>query len=106
MLTVPECSSSLKFTPGVYAGFIHGFLFGDAFEKGLTLRTGQTHVQRFMPELLEHIGNGKLQPEIIVSHHLALEDAAKGYQMFDKKDDGCRKVVLTPGKAPESTTAA
>ncbi len=83
--------------PGVYAGFIHGFLLGDAFDKGLTFRMGQTHVQRFMPELLEMIGNGKLRPEAIVSHHLALDDAVRGYQVFDQKQEDCRKVVLTPG---------
>lgn len=83
--------------PGVYAGFIHGFMFGDAFDKGLSFRMGQTHVQRFMPELLERIGNGQLQPHLIVSHHLALEDAAEGYRIFDQKADECRKVVLTPG---------
>ena len=85
--------------PGVYAGFIHAFLFGDAFDKGLQFRMGQTHVHRFMPELLEHIGNGALRPEVIVSHHLALDDAARGYEMFDKKLDGCRKIILTPGRA-------
>lgn len=82
--------------PGVYAGFIHGFLFGDVFEKGIGFRAGQTHVQRFMPELLEAIEAGKLQPEIIISHRLPLEKAAEGYRMFDKKEDNCRKVVLTP----------
>jgi threonine dehydrogenase-like Zn-dependent dehydrogenase len=83
--------------PGVYAGFIHGFLFGDAFDKGLQFRMGQTHAQKYMPELLEHIGNGRLKPEVIVSHHLALDDAARGYEIFDKKEEDCRKVVLTPG---------
>ena len=84
--------------PGLYAGFIHAFLFGDAFEKGLQFRMGQTHVQHHMPELLEHIANGALRPEVIVSHRLGLADAARGYEMFDKKIDGCRKVILTPGK--------
>ncbi|MBJ6984190.1 zinc-dependent alcohol dehydrogenase [Luteimonas sp. MC1750] len=82
--------------PGVYAGFIHGFLFGDAFDKGLTFKMGQTHVQRFMPELLEAIGEGRLKPEVIISHRMKLEDAAKGYEMFNAQDDECRKVVLTP----------
>ncbi len=82
--------------PGVYAGFIHGFLFGDAFEKGIGFRTGQTHVQRFMPELLEAIEAGKLHPDEIISHRLPLQEAAAGYRMFDKKEDDCRKVVLTP----------
>jgi len=82
--------------PGVYAGFIHGFLFGDVFEKGITIKTGQTHVQRFMPELLEFIEQGKLNPDVIISHRMPLEQAAEGYKMFDKKDDGCRKIVLRP----------
>lgn len=82
--------------PGVYAGFIHGFLFGDIFEKGLTVKGGQTHVQRFMPELLTFIEEGKLHPEAIISHRLPLEEAANGYRMFDQKEDNCRKIVLTP----------
>lgn len=82
--------------PGVYAGFIHGFLFGDAFEKGLIFRMGQTHVQRFLPELLKYIESGKLHPNVIISHRLPLAEAATGYKIFDKKDDDCRKVVLIP----------
>jgi threonine dehydrogenase-like Zn-dependent dehydrogenase len=82
--------------PGVYAGFIHGFLFGDAFEKGLAFRMGQTHVQRFLPELLGHIESGKLHPEVIISHRMPLAEAADGYRIFEKKEDGCRKVVLIP----------
>ena len=82
--------------PGVYAGFIHGFLFGDSFDKGLTFKMGQTHAQKYMPELLEHIANGKMRPEVIISHRMRLEDAVKGYEMFEKQEDDCRKVVLTP----------
>lgn len=82
--------------PGVYAGFIHGFLIGDAFDKGLTLAMGQTHVQKFLPDLLEFIEDGKLEPDIIISHRMKLADAAEGYKIFDEKKDACRKVVLTP----------
>ena len=82
--------------PGLYAGFIHGFLFGDAFEKGIGFKTGQTHVQRFMPELLKYIEEGKLRPEVIISHRMPLAQAADGYKMFDQKDDACRKIVLRP----------
>ena len=82
--------------PGVYAGFIHGFLFGDAFEKGLTFKMGQTHVQKFMPELLELIGTGAIKPEVIISHRMRLDDAARGYEIFEKREEECRKVVLTP----------
>ena len=82
--------------PGVYAGFIHAFLIGDAFDKGLTLAMGQTHVQRYLPELLDFIEDGSLTPDIIISHRMKLADAAQGYEMFDKKQDDCRKVVMTP----------
>ncbi|NAT57528.1 glutathione-dependent formaldehyde dehydrogenase [Pseudomonas syringae pv. actinidifoliorum] len=96
--------------PGVYAGFIHGFMFGDAFDKGLTFKMGQTHVHRFMPELLEHIEAGRLAPEAIISHRMSLEDAAKGYKLFDKKEEDCRKVILTPGDStivvPDTETEA
>lgn len=83
--------------PGVYAGFIHAFMFGDAFEKGLTFKMGQTHVQRFLPELLARIQEGKLTPEAIITHRMSLADAARGYEVFNKKEEDCRKVVLTPG---------
>jgi len=82
--------------PGVYAGFIHGFLFGDAFDKGLRFAMGQTHVQRYLPGLLEEIQRGALSPEVIISHRMPLAEAAAGYAMFNEKEDGCRKVVLTP----------
>ncbi len=83
--------------PGVYAGYIHGFLFGDAFDKGLTFRMGQTHVHRYLSELLNYIEEGKLQPADIITHRMSLEDAAKGYEIFNNKEEDCRKVVLTPG---------
>jgi threonine dehydrogenase-like Zn-dependent dehydrogenase len=82
--------------PGVYAGPIHGFLFGDAFDKGLTFKMGQTHVHRFLPELLGYIERGELTPELITSHRLSLAQAAEGYRMFDKAEDDCRKVILVP----------
>ncbi len=87
--------------PGVYAGPIHGFPFGDVFEKGLTIRGGQTHAQHYMPELLAAIEAGELRPEVIITHHLKLDEAARGYKLFNDKLEDCRKVVLTPdGPAP------
>ena len=85
--------------PGVYAGFIHAFLYGDAFDKGLTIRGGQTHVQQHMPALLEFIQKGELDPGVIITHRLPLEQAAEGYRIFDKKEEDCRKVVLRPSTA-------
>lgn len=75
---------------------LHGFLFGDVFEKGISFKTGQTHVQRYMPELLEAIGEGKLRPQELIAHRLNLSQAAEGDRIFDKKEDACRKVILTP----------
>jgi threonine dehydrogenase-like Zn-dependent dehydrogenase len=83
--------------PGVYAGFIHAFLFGDAFEKGLTFKMGQTHVQKFSPELLVLIEEGKLRPERIITHEMDVRDAARGYEIFNEKKEACRKVVLHAG---------
>jgi threonine dehydrogenase-like Zn-dependent dehydrogenase len=82
--------------PGVYAGWIHGFLYGDAFEKGLTIQGGQTHAQQFMPELLERIARGDIRPDAIITHRLPLAEAASGYEIFEKKQQDCRKVVLVP----------
>jgi threonine dehydrogenase-like Zn-dependent dehydrogenase len=82
--------------PGVYVGFIHGFLFGDAFDKGITIRMGQTNVQKHMPDLLNFIERGLLNPELIITHRMKLADAAQAYKIFDKKEEDCRKVVLTP----------
>lgn len=87
--------------PGVYAGFIHGFMFGDAFDKGLTFKMGQTHVQAYLPRLLSLIEQGLLTPEEIVTHHMPLEDAAHGYEIFEKRKDDCRKVILMPGMASQ-----
>ena len=57
---------------------------------------GQTHVQKFMPELLSFIEEGKLKPDVIITHKMKLADAVKAYEIFDKREEDCRKVVLTP----------
>lgn len=82
--------------PGMYAGLMHGFQLGEAFEKGISLRLGRTHVQRWLPRLLQHVERGDLKPEQIISHRLSLEQAPEGYHLFDEKLEECRKVVLTP----------
>lgn len=82
--------------PGVYAGFIHGFLIGDAFDKGLSFAMGQTHVHKYLPDLLRFIEEGALDPDIIITHRMKLAQAAEGYKIFDEKKEECRKVVLTP----------
>ncbi len=84
--------------PGVYAGWIHAFLLGDSFDKGLNWCMGQTHVQRLMPQLLNYVNAGILKPEEIITHTLSLSEAVRGYEIFDTKQEDCRKVVLVPGK--------
>ena len=71
------------------------------FDKGLTFRMGQTHVHRYLPELLEHIEAGRLNPEAIVTHRLALEDAVRAYELFDEHQERCRKVIMVPGAAAD-----
>ncbi len=81
---------------GVYGGFMDKFPVGSWMNRSLTLRTGQTHVHRYLRPLLEHIRNGDIDPTFIITHRLKLDDAPKGYEMFKHKQDDCMKVVLTP----------
>jgi threonine dehydrogenase-like Zn-dependent dehydrogenase len=83
--------------PGVYGGFVDKFPAGAMMEKGLQIRTGQTHVQKYLPQLLEMIGNGELDTTFLISHRLPLEEAVEGYRMFKDEQDTCTKVVLKPG---------
>lgn len=82
--------------PGVYGGLVDKFPLGALMEKGLQLRTGQTHVQRYMGELLERIERGQIDTTFLISHELALEDAPLGYRNFSEKQDEWTKVVLHP----------
>ena len=79
---------------GVYSGFIDKFPMGSLMNRGITLRTGQCHVHRYMRPLLERIENGEIDPTFVITHRMSLEDAPKGYTMFGKKQDHCEKVVL------------
>jgi threonine dehydrogenase-like Zn-dependent dehydrogenase len=79
---------------GVYGGFIDKFPMGAIVNRSLTIRSGQTHVQRYMRPLLERIKNGEIDPSFVVSHRLRLEDAPEGYSLFNAKEDECLKVVL------------
>jgi threonine dehydrogenase-like Zn-dependent dehydrogenase len=79
---------------GVYGGFVDKFPLGSLMNRSLTLRTGQCHVQKYMPMLLEKIQNGDIDPSFVISHTLPLSDAPRGYEMFLNKVDNCEKVVL------------
>ena len=82
--------------PGVYGGLPDKFPLGAAFSKGLTLKMGQTHVQRYLKPLMDTIQQGKIDTRFIISHRLGLEDAAEGYRMFHSHQGDCTKVVLSP----------
>lgn len=81
---------------GVYGGFIDKFPMGAVVNRSLTIKSGQTHVQRYMRPLLRRIQNGEIDPSFVITHRLNLSDAASGYAMFAKKQDECMKVVLRP----------
>ena len=80
---------------GVYGGFMDKFPIGAVVNRSLTIRSGQTHVHRYMRPLLQRIENGDIDPSFIITHRMPLESAPEGYAMFTNKDDDCLKVVLT-----------
>ena len=80
---------------GVY-GLMDKFPLGAIINKGLTIRTAQQHGQKYLPRLLEHVMRGQLDPSYLATHRFALEDGAKGYDVFKQKRDGCLRVVFTP----------
>jgi threonine dehydrogenase-like Zn-dependent dehydrogenase len=79
---------------GVYGGFVDKFPMGSFMNRSLTMRTGQCHVQKYMPMLLDRIQRGDIDPSFVISHTMPLSDAPKGYEMFLNKVDNCEKVVL------------
>jgi threonine dehydrogenase-like Zn-dependent dehydrogenase len=82
--------------PGVYGGLLDKMPFGAFVNKGLTMKTGQTHVHRYLQPLMEMIENGKIDPSFVITHKLSLDEAPHGYNIFRNKKDGCIKVVLRP----------
>jgi threonine dehydrogenase-like Zn-dependent dehydrogenase len=88
--------------PGVYGGVTDKFPIGALMEKGLSIKSGQTHVQKYMPQLLEMIMEGKLNTTFLISHRLSLEEAPQGYKMFKERQNEVTKVVLKPGDARAS----
>jgi threonine dehydrogenase-like Zn-dependent dehydrogenase len=81
---------------GVYGGFIDKFPMGSVMNRSLTIKSGQTHVQRYMRPLLERIEKGEIDPSFVITHRMRLEDAPRAYEMFVNKEDDCEKVVLKP----------
>lgn len=82
--------------PGVYGGFLDKVPMGSVMNRSLTLKTGQTHVQRYMKPLLERIQKGEIDPTVVITHRMALDEAPLGFEIFSNKQDECIKIVLKP----------
>src|SRR6185437_4863835 len=82
--------------PGVYGGLIDKFPIGAAFSKGLTLKMGQTHVQKYMKPLLERVQRGDIDPGFLITHRVGLDDAPEAYREFRYEPNRCIKVVMNP----------
>lgn len=85
---------------GVYGGTSDKIPFGMVMNKGLTIRTGQTHVNRWTDDLLGRIQEGEIDPSFVITHTVGLEDGPEMYKKFRGKEDGCIKVVIKPGFEP------
>jgi S-(hydroxymethyl)glutathione dehydrogenase / alcohol dehydrogenase len=84
---------------GAYGPLFSAVKFGDAMNKGLTLRMNQCPVKRQWPRLFEHVRNGHLTPRELVTHRIPLEEIAEGYHIFSAKLDGCIKPLVVPSAA-------
>jgi threonine dehydrogenase-like Zn-dependent dehydrogenase len=80
---------------GVYGGVVDKFPLGAAMNKGLTLRMGQMHAQRYLDRLIGHVERGEVDPSFVVSHRMTLDEAPRAYELFKKKTDRCLRVVMT-----------
>jgi threonine dehydrogenase-like Zn-dependent dehydrogenase len=80
---------------GVYGGFVDKFPINAVVNRSLTIRAGQCHVHRYLKPLLEHIRNGDIDPTFVITHRMRLDEAARGYEIFNEKVEGCEKVVLS-----------
>jgi len=91
--------------PGVYGGVADKFPLGALMEKGLTIKTGQTHVQKYTSKLLKMILDGVLDTTFLISHRLPLEQAPTGYKIFKERQNEVTKVVLKPGATSPGAAA-
>lgn len=84
--------------PGVYGGFLDKFPLGAAFGKGLTFKMGQTHVKKYLDDLLSKIQEGKIDPSFVITHRARIDEARKMYETFAARAAGCIKVILKPNE--------
>ena len=81
---------------GVYGGFVDKIPMGSAINRGLTFRMAQTPVQHYLPILMKHIEDGKIDPSFVITDRADLKEGPELYKKFRDKKDGCIKVVLRP----------
>jgi len=81
---------------GVYGGMVDKIPFGSVMNRSLTIRSGQTHVHRYLKPLLAMIERGDIDPSFVVTHRMRLDEAPQGYKIFREKQDHCIKIVLKP----------
>jgi threonine dehydrogenase-like Zn-dependent dehydrogenase len=81
---------------GVYGGLLDKIPMGSAINRGLTFRMAQTPVQHYLPQLLERIEKGQIDPSFVITHRATLEEGPELYKTFRAKQDGCIKVVMKP----------
>src|SRR6187431_408315 len=92
---IRECKNGgIVSVSGVYGGFVDTFPMGVVVNRALTIKSGQCHAHRYLAPLLERIERGEIDPSFVITHRLPLSDAARGFELFNKKLDGCEKVVL------------
>lgn len=89
--------------PGVYSGFIDKMPMGTVFAKGLTIRTGQTNVHKYVQPLMQLIEKKELDSTFLITHRMALDDAPQGYRIFRDKQDSCVKIVMNPRMTSQAT---
>jgi threonine dehydrogenase-like Zn-dependent dehydrogenase len=82
--------------PGVYGGALDKVPFGAAFGKGITMKMGQTHMQKYMKPLLERVEKGQIDPSFVISHRITLDDAPRMYEVWRDKKEKVTKIVIDP----------
>jgi threonine dehydrogenase-like Zn-dependent dehydrogenase len=80
--------------PGVYIGMVDKFPLGAFMNKGLTMKSGQTHMQRYMKPLLERVEKREIDPSFLITHKIQIEDTPEAYKTFRDEKDTCIKVVI------------
>lgn len=81
---------------GVYGSPYDNFPLYKWFDKGIKMMGGQAWVQRYIDQLISLIQENKVRLDDVITHKVPLQDASKMYDIFNKKEDNCVKVVLKP----------